>query len=677
MPGFQYSPVLPLEIRLLELQAGVFGDPLVGTIVHQVLSVEDDKIPDFEALSYCWGDQSHPEPITLTNEQPANEEQSAQEPETGFVKIGPNLASALRSLRYSSEKRIVWCDSICINQKDLAERSLQVQRMSDIFRHARSVIVWLGPETSWSVVAMKTLRWLGRQVKSVTYSHSTGGYVYDLVDTADDRFEEVDRTHPLSFAEWRAFEQLLALDWHTRLWTYQEIVLANQTTCVIWLGREAMPWTLFKNIVIFGTFKLPPRHAILDPVGYSGNAMQFMGRAIACDTFEHYDMWLPAIRMAMHHQCSDSRDKVFALQGLMDPDVARSITPDYTKSPKELFTSFCLEHLSRYNNLEFLGFCNANTSPTWVADLEGPMRYLPVIGHAARFSVAHAYLDEPGVLNVAGIWCDELCEDPVKVPDWQPLQSLEEYRQVMVEAIRALSDNGSVDDDDYLDKIIMALLYEYVRDYNIQKLKPPKTTASLRSLEDWRKRIREWLNGVFTEKGDAENLWQSDSAYMSSRPRIQATTDCSRTRNGSFVRVPSAGRRGDIVAVFLGSGNPILLRPQEGFRAFSVIGPCYHSGFSESQALLGDDFKGWGRLWDEINQSLIFYQRGLDIRIEDPRLDNVPLPEGFGADVSQEDGMPFIYQMISGSRVMVYDDPRLSEAELKKRGVPVERFRLV
>lgn len=677
MPRFQYSPLLSLEIRLLELQAGASGDPLVGTLVHKVLSVEDHKIPAFEALSYCWGDQSHPEPITLINEQPAYEEQSNHESGTGFVYIGLNLASALRSLRYSSEKRIVWCDSICINQQDLAERSFQVRRMADIFHHARSVIVWLGPETPWSVVVMKTLRWLSRQVKSLTYCHSREGYRYNLADTVDDRFVEVGGTHPLSLVQWRAFEQLLALDWHTRLWTYQEIVLANQTTCVIWLGREEMPWTLFKTTVIFGAFRLPPRHALLDPVSYSSNATQFGGRAIACDTFEKYNIWLAAFRMTMHHQCSDSRDKIFALQGLMDPDVARSITLDYTKSHKELFTSICLEHLSRHKDLEFLNFCNANTSPTWVADLEGPLSYLPAIGQAAKFSEAHVYSDEPGVLNVAGIWCDELCEDPIQVPDWQPLQPLEEYRQGVIEAIRALSSNGSVDDDDHLDKIIVALLYGYVEDHNGQGINPPNTAKPLRSFEDWRKKTRQWLNGIFTEEENAEILRESDSAYMRSRPQIQATTDCSRTRDGSFVRVPSAGRKGDIVVVFLGSGSPILLRPQEGFRTFSVIGPCYHPGFSESQALLGNDFQGWERVWDNSEQSLTFYQRGLGVRIGDPRLDKVPFPEGFGGGMYQEDGTTFFYQMISGSQVTLYDDPRLSEAELKKRGVPVKRFRLI
>ncbi|KAH6954368.1 hypothetical protein DER45DRAFT_632766 [Fusarium avenaceum] len=565
MPRFRYSPVLPLEIRLLELQAGASGGPLVGTIVHQVLSVEDDKIPDFEALSYCWGDQSHPDPITLINGQPADEEQSNQESETGFVNIGLNLASALRSLRYSSEKRI----------QDLAERSFQVRRMADIFHHARS-------------------------------------YRYNLAATVDDRFVEVGRTYPLSFVQWRAFEQLLALDWHTRLWTYQEIVLANQATCVIWLGREEMPWT------------------------YSGNATQFIGRATACDTFEKYNIRLAAFRMTMHNQCSDSRDKIFALQGLMDPDVARSITPDYTKSHKELFTSICLEHLSRQKDLEFLNFCNASTSQTWVADLEGPLSYLPAIGQAAKFSEAQAYSDEPGVLNVSSIY-------------WQPSQPLEESRRAMIEAIRALSKNGSVDDDDYLDKIIMALLYGYVWDDSVQRMEHPSTTSSLRSLQDWRERARQWLNGIFTNEGDEGTFWQSDNAFMSCRPKLYVTTDCSRTRTGSFARVPLAGRRGDIMAVLLGSDSPILLRPQEGVHTFS----------------------------DHPEQSVIFYKRCFDIRIADPRLGNVPFPEGFGGGIYQEDGMPFFYQMMAGSQVRLYDDPRLSEAELKKRGVPDERFRLI
>ncbi|KAF4443102.1 hypothetical protein FACUT_1656 [Fusarium acutatum] len=157
MPRFPYPPLLPGEIRLLELQPGLPDDRLTGTIFNRKLSPEDAEIPEFEALSYCWGDKSHPEQIELTTEHPTFGEQSDQPSGFGDVDIGPNLASALRVLRYNKLPRIIWCDSICINQKDVTGRSGQVQRMHHIYEFASRVVIWLGPATSWSHTAMETL----------------------------------------------------------------------------------------------------------------------------------------------------------------------------------------------------------------------------------------------------------------------------------------------------------------------------------------------------------------------------------------------------------------------------------------------------------------------------------------------------------------------------------------
>jgi hypothetical protein len=96
---------------------------------------------------------SHPESITLTNERRVNGE-AAVGAEAGYVNIGSNLASALRALRQPSDKRILWCDSVCIDQKDFSERSTQVDNMHWIYHYARSVIIWLSPETTWSIMAM-------------------------------------------------------------------------------------------------------------------------------------------------------------------------------------------------------------------------------------------------------------------------------------------------------------------------------------------------------------------------------------------------------------------------------------------------------------------------------------------------------------------------------------------
>lgn len=117
----------PRQIRLLVLQPGT-GD------VHltlQAVSLDDDL--EYEAISYCWGDENdtravycHGEPIQVTN----------------------SLASALLHLRSPDQPRTLWADAICINQKDKVEKGAQVQLMSQIYTKPKKVLIWLGDDTS-------------------------------------------------------------------------------------------------------------------------------------------------------------------------------------------------------------------------------------------------------------------------------------------------------------------------------------------------------------------------------------------------------------------------------------------------------------------------------------------------------------------------------------------------
>jgi hypothetical protein len=75
--------------------------------------------------------------------------------------IAQNLEAALLYLRQEHEPRRLWIDAICVDQKNLTERSCQVQRMSDIYKLAERVVVWLGPEESDSSRAMSILQDLG------------------------------------------------------------------------------------------------------------------------------------------------------------------------------------------------------------------------------------------------------------------------------------------------------------------------------------------------------------------------------------------------------------------------------------------------------------------------------------------------------------------------------------
>ncbi|PVH78533.1 hypothetical protein DL98DRAFT_357436, partial [Cadophora sp. DSE1049] len=85
--------------------------------------------PDYEALSYAWG-----EPV-LNHE--------IEFPE-GNLPITQHLYSALQKLRPQHQSRRLWVDAICINQNDKTEKGHQVALMADIYRGASGVVAWLG-----------------------------------------------------------------------------------------------------------------------------------------------------------------------------------------------------------------------------------------------------------------------------------------------------------------------------------------------------------------------------------------------------------------------------------------------------------------------------------------------------------------------------------------------------
>lgn len=113
------------EIRLLLLAPGNFHDELHCALIYTNLKTK----PVFEALSYCWGSPDNPKPIRLDGH---------------IFRIGVNLESALRHLRYENAQRILWIDAVCVNQEDLTERSQQIMLMRDVYESAQNVVVWLG-----------------------------------------------------------------------------------------------------------------------------------------------------------------------------------------------------------------------------------------------------------------------------------------------------------------------------------------------------------------------------------------------------------------------------------------------------------------------------------------------------------------------------------------------------
>ena len=114
-------------IRILDLKHGDLDSPLEFSL--QLAQLRD--YPPYEALSYTWGLRGDSATV-LCQGIP--------------ISIPSNLRDGLRMLRKPTSNRIVWADSLCINQNDNEEKNHQVALMGRIYQQASQVIVWLGTD---------------------------------------------------------------------------------------------------------------------------------------------------------------------------------------------------------------------------------------------------------------------------------------------------------------------------------------------------------------------------------------------------------------------------------------------------------------------------------------------------------------------------------------------------
>jgi hypothetical protein len=91
--------------------------------------------PEYEALSYVWGDTKDSEKIWICLDKQAKQQ----------ILIGKNLFASLQALRDKSKPRVLWVDALCINQDDLDERKEQVALMKYIYGDTSRLLIWLGP----------------------------------------------------------------------------------------------------------------------------------------------------------------------------------------------------------------------------------------------------------------------------------------------------------------------------------------------------------------------------------------------------------------------------------------------------------------------------------------------------------------------------------------------------
>ncbi|KAH7083363.1 heterokaryon incompatibility protein-domain-containing protein [Paraphoma chrysanthemicola] len=276
------------EVRLIVLEPGQPSNRIVFSAIHVQLSEETD----YEALSYCWGSSDDSMSCIWDGVE---------------LRIPPNLHSGLQQLRLPDRPRRLWVDALSIDQSNLHERSHQVQMMSNIYRYATSVLIWLGveDEAGTAVDGMEGLRFFvnpGAEPTSAPWYNDTP-----------------ERTS-------KGMRYVLGAQWWKRIWTVQEAALARDVQ--LFCGPHTVRWktdidTLrrIKFIIKFAATSPQWEKSIFHDVNLNPliEVIEMQMREREEETGVRYEKDILDVRYDLRHRQSvDPRDKLFAFLSLAE-----------------------------------------------------------------------------------------------------------------------------------------------------------------------------------------------------------------------------------------------------------------------------------------------------------------------------------------------------------------------
>ncbi|KAI0099037.1 heterokaryon incompatibility protein-domain-containing protein [Nemania sp. FL0031] len=377
-----YRPLPPASIRVFELEAGKFSDPIVGRLVSQTIDGEP-----YEAVSYVWGDPQERQDIAIGG---------------ATLSVTKNLHGALAAFRHrplsrSSEGsdpsmglaqrqvRRLWADAICINQEDLVERTSQIELMGRIFAGACRVLAWLGWEEGevGRRHMQDAIRFIhlfmedpeaGLNDARILLHHDqdvTGPleHLTHLPEGDRNRFEEQAR-------KWEAIKVFFEIEYFHRTWIVQELGLAREAVmCTALKPAEETggeDWTLELDLVdwpLVGRFV-----RFLD---YSGASL--VTHLSLLSWVAHHILMVWEMKKDGTPECdfltgmhwtrilgvTDARDRVYSLLGhplaVINGDLV--IKPDYTVTRGVIYTKLAATLIRKTNNLYVVNLVDHEDDP--------------------------------------------------------------------------------------------------------------------------------------------------------------------------------------------------------------------------------------------------------------------------------------------------------------------------
>lgn len=427
---------------------------------------------------------------------------------------------------------------------------------------------------------------------------------------------------------------LLCRPWFTRTWVIQEV--ASARNAIVLYGPRSMQWEAFADVYIkLGDHFLPitqfrdhqPLHS-LESIAAIEDARRAHSGPLTMSLFH-------ILVATSFSQCSDARDKVFAVQGLARDWVPHQSTPrpesvralqqgtaiavDYTLPVAEIFTRFAISDSKLYRDLRSLS-CAMGPSPTfhglpsWVPDWTNIYNTYPfvrfsdgthfaasgrmkaVAWHSHKLNIFHVTGKEVDMVSVLG-----------QIPSFSKAIGVFEITKEKIEELRkslkwlqdcemvALStDPIEKQPRDLWRTMVCGLTGEgfpapakyagYFSDYMKFLVGGNGSVSAADRFQDYLDDARGLFDGV---RGTPEILPEGHALIEASISRWASRRRFCKTKNGRLGFVPKEAREGDVICVLYGGEVPYVLRPwKSGY--FLVVGECYVDGIMHGEGLSED-----------------------------------------------------------------------------------------
>jgi len=536
------------QIRLLLLLPGLEHEKLACSLITVFL----DDAPQYEALSYTWGDPNIKVPISLHGQD--------------FL-VGTNLKAALFHLRWVTRTRKLWIDAVCINQADIYERNRQVQIMGDVYTNAHKVVVWLGESSEDSGIAMHILE---EFCDGITDYKAFGSDVQPSQREA---------------AFWQPVTNLFKRPWWGRGWIVQELVLAQEA--ILYCGKRSIHWDVLSE-ALYRLMKCDRRN--YDP--FKGWIYQ---RAIALKI--QRDDWRfggvgsgfsELLDKQRYRELSDPKDIIYATIGIAKDVSPGTISPDYSQSVEQLYrnTARTLIHATRH--LDILRHVSLDMKnpglPSWVRDwrkcgLARPFYRGVVGGNIYRASGNSQAITKPSedmdILTLKGFHFDNMGEI-FEFGGKEELGFILASWKKMTRIGSAPHRPYVVGPGDFFNAFWRTLIANHGfeanerGDYKVDVVEAPEEERDIAKIIF---RLKDIPNGI-----SKEHYLEPFAARMRSKTLFRRMI---LTKKGYLGLVPAETEKGDLVCILLGGDMPFILRPEGSY--YKVVGEAYIHGIMDGE----------------------------------------------------------------------------------------------